>query len=144
MRYLLYLILIAVLPLTSCEDDDRRYNNPNLIDLNFQVEVNLNLPQYSQLQFVGNSATLSSFGIKGIVIHNVNGNQFTAFELSDPNHPPSSCSKMTISGIEASCPCATDDNRYSILTGQPLSGNGEYGMKPYRLERDGNILLISN
>jgi len=136
--------LCTILLLTGCEDDDVRYNNPNLTDINFQAEVNLNLAQFSSLKFTGNRAVLTGFGLQGIVIYNLNGTQFNAFELSDPNHPPNSCSRMTLDGIEALCPCGNDDNAYTIISGQPVRGDGEFGMKPYRVERVGDVLIISN
>jgi hypothetical protein len=51
---------------------------------------------------------------------------------------------MTISGIEATCPCTDDNNKYNIITGQPISGNGQYGLKAYRAERVGAIVRVSN
>ena len=67
-------------------------------------------------------------------------NQFFVYELSDPNHPPNDCSRMSINGIVASCPCSSDTNTYNIVTGQPMTGNGEFPMKAYRAERSGNII----
>ena len=66
-----------------------------------------------------------------------------AFELTDPNHVPSSCSVLEVDGIQASCGCE-DGNVYSIITGQLVEGQGEYTLKPYRVERAGNVLQISN
>ena len=65
-----------------------------------------------------------------------------AFELTDPNHPPSSCSGMTVNGVIASCGC--DDNKYNVITGELSEGEGQYTMKPYRVSRNGNILEVFN
>ena len=132
-----------ILFFASCSSDDELRDNPYLADLNFIFNIDLNLPQYNNLNFPGNSFTTYNYGINGVVIYNLNNSQFLAFELTDPNHVPSSCSIMEVNGIEASCSC-DDGNTYSIITGQLLEGQGKYTLKPYRIQRVGNLLEISN
>ena len=128
---------------TACSgSDDALRNNPNLPDLNFRFQLNLNFPEYNNLQFPGNSYATYNYGVKGIVIYNLNNEQYVAFELSDPNHPPSNCSGMIVNGVIASCGC--DDNEYNIITGEPSEGDGLYIMKPYQVRRSGNTLEIFN
>lgn len=129
--------------MTACSgSDDSIRNNPNLPDLNFRFQINLNLPEYNDLQFPGNSFATYTQGIKGVVIYNINNSQFVAFELSDPNHPPSNCSAMTVNGVIASCSC--DSNEYNVITGQITEGDSQYTMKPYRVQRSGNVLEVYN
>ena len=138
--YLLSLIFVIF----ACSSDDGRNNNPFLVDIGFQIDLNTNLPQYGNLNFPGNSLVVPNQGLRGFVIYNLDNSQYFAYELSDPNHSPNSCSSMTISGIEATCPCTDDNNKYNIITGQPISGNGQYGLKAYRAERVGAIVRVSN
>jgi hypothetical protein len=133
-----------LLALSSCEDDEVRNNNPNLPNIPFQAEINMTLPQFSALKFVGNSAELPGFGVSGVIVYNINGTTYSALDLSDPNHPPSSCSRMQVNGITATCPCPTDENSYTIIDGQPLTGDGEFGMRAYRVDVVGDVLIISN
>ena len=136
-------IFSLLLLFTACSGDDNELRrNPNLVDLNFRLQLNLNLPEYNNLQFAGNSFATYTRGVKGIVVYNINNSQYVAFELSDPNHPPSSCSAMTVNGLLATCEC--ENNTYNIVTGQLTSGDGQYGMKPYRVTKRGNILEITN
>jgi hypothetical protein len=136
-------VFILIFALNSCSGSDDSFNrNPNLPDLNFRFQINLSLPEYSDLQFPGNSYATYLYGVKGVVIYNINNDQFVAFELSDPNHPPSSCSAMRVNGVIASCEC--DINTYNVITGQQSEGDGTYSMKPYRVERSGNSLQIYN
>ncbi len=129
--------------LISCSGSDDGYrNNPNIPDLNFRAQLNLSFPEYNDLQFAGNHFVTYDYGVRGIVIYNINGNTYTAFELTDPNHPPSNCSTMTVNGIIASCNC--DSNEYNIVTGELSAGEGIYSMKPYRIRRSGNILEVWN
>lgn len=140
--------LIAVifcLVLIGCnKDDSPNDNNPNLLSPLISVNLNLNLPQYNPLKFPGNSLVLNSEGIRGVVIYNVNNDLYTAFELSDPNHIPNGCSKMTVNGIVVACPCTTDTNSYDIVTGQHQSNESLFPLQQYMAVRNGDNIQISN
>lgn len=136
--------LLFIAFLSSCStDDNERINNPYLTDIRFVLDLNLNLPEYNSLNFPGNSYVTYNYGINGVVVYNINNSQFTAFELSDPNHALSECSTMSVSGIIATCNC-NDGNSYNILTGEITEGSGQYSLKPYRIRKSGNTLEVSN
>lgn len=140
--------IIAVFIVITCfgcnKDETQIDNNPHLIIPLVNLNLNLNLPEYNSLKFPGNSLIITFQGIKGIVIYNVNNDLYTAFELSDPNHIPSQCSKMTIEGIIASCPCENDGNTYNIVTGVHTGNETLYPMQQYRTERLGDNLRVYN
>jgi len=143
MKKTFFIVLLSIL-LISCSGSDTINDNCNfLLNVGVNVNINLNLPQYSQLQFVSNSVYISNAGNAGIIVTNT-GSGFLAWDASDPNHAPSACSVLNISGLEGTCSCS-DDNTYSLVNGQPL-GNADLrcGLKNYRLEQNGNNLLISN
>ena len=144
MKYTLLTLLIGIL-FTGCKsDDDQLQENPNLFDPIVNFTLNLNLPEYNGLKFSGNSYIAQNQGIGGIVIYNVNNELYTAFDLSDPNHPPNDCSRMTVEGVVASCLCTTDENRYEIVSGQSQNNPDTYPMQQYRIVRNGNTLQVSN
>ncbi len=130
---------LFLLTILSCKK--RTIDNPYLDDVSFHIEINLDLPQYESLQYAGSAIYVQNGGIKGIFLIN-NGNNILAFEASDPNHYPSDCSKMTLSGLTCSCPC--EQNKYALNTGQPITEGLIYSMKPYHVSRNGNILTIYN
>ena len=133
------------LALIGCnKDDSPNDNNPNLLNPFVSLNLNLNLPEYNPLKFPGNSLIITEQGIKGIIIYNVNNELYTAFDLSDPNHIPSNCSKMTVNGIIASCPCTTDTNSYDIVTGQHQGNAGLFPMQQYFATRSGDNIQVSN
>ncbi|HEY9184850.1 MAG TPA: hypothetical protein VIM94_05980 [Salegentibacter sp.] len=143
MKKILVGLIISIFLVGCSTDDNNRLNNPNLPDLNFRLQLNLDLPEYNNLQYPGNSYATYSNGIRGIVVYNINNSQYTAFELSDPNHPPNNCSAMQVTGITAKCQCE-DGNEYNIVTGELTAGEGQYTLKPYRIERRGNVIEVYN
>lgn len=143
MKKIILILSVAFLLFSCGNDDQRRHNNPYLTSPVINLQLNLNLPEYNQLNFPGNSIIITSQGIRGIVIYNIDNSQYAAFELSDPNHIPNDCSRMEVEGIEATCHC-NDDNKYNIITGQHLTSPDMYPMQRYRSERTGNIVRISN
>lgn len=147
MKYL-FLFVFASLLITSCSknDDDQRQNEflPNY-GFDTGSLINTNLPQYSDMEFPNNYVLLNNtYGINGVVVFYAGGNNYNAFELSDPNHVIRDCSKLTVTGVIATCGC-TDANAYDILTGQPQEGTpGPYGLKRYYVEKTGNIIRVYN
>ncbi|MGB0259803.1 MAG: Rieske (2Fe-2S) protein [Flavobacteriaceae bacterium] len=135
------LIVVFCLWLIGCEDNAIE-RNPYLPNYSFEFEFNLNLPQYDNLRFTGGTHTISGLGVKGVHLFNLNGSQIIAWEAGCPNHAPSQCSTTIVEGIEAQCPC--DDYLYSLATGQPLTEGASYGLVNYRVQRNGNQVLIYN
>ncbi|MBT8260216.1 MAG: hypothetical protein KJN82_02795 [Bacteroidia bacterium] len=136
--YLLFMILFS-----TCSKNNADENCNFLLNIGVNAILNLNLPQYSPLGFISNSVYVPGYGNKGIIVINT-GTGFAAWDASDPNHSPNSCSTLEIVGVEGVCGCI-DENTYSLYTGQPLSDpNLLCGLKAYRVEQSGNTLLISN
>jgi hypothetical protein len=144
MKKIAFFSLITLLFLGCSKNDSNNNNCNNLQNINVYVELNLNFLQYNDLTFIGNSINVSGYGNGGLLVTNT-GTGFVAFDAADPNHMLNTCSIITISqGGEGICGC-TDANKYSLFTGQPLE-NSELrcGLKAYRAELNGDILLISN
>lgn len=135
------IVLVTLLVLCACDSGGSlTNNNPNIPNYNFSLEINLNLPAYSSLQFASNHIVNYSVGARGIVVFNT-GNNYVAFDLACPNQAYDSCtSAMTIDGIEAKCDC--DDTAYNLFSGQ--STGQEYPLKQYRVDVNGSIITVSN
>jgi len=140
--------IIAVFIVLAClackSEDGQTGDNPNLTIPLVNLNLNLNLPEYNSLKFPGNSLIITQQGIRGIVIYNVNNDLYTAFDLSDPNHFPNECSKMTVDGIIANCPCTNDTNEYNIVNGVHTGNENLFPMQQYRAERTGDNLHVFN
>ena len=134
------LLLLLLLPLLmGCSDNGFNNNNPFLSNYSFTADLNLNLPAYSNLKFASNAIYYSSPAVpRGIFIFNT-GSGFNAFDAACPNQAISSCSTMTIKGINVVCAC--DNTEYSLFTGQ---GGKQYPLKQYRVEANGTNLRVYN
>jgi nitrite reductase/ring-hydroxylating ferredoxin subunit len=122
------LLLITSLFFLGCSDNENSNKNPYIPNYNFSVDLNLNLPLYSNLKSPGNGIYYSDAGAKGIIVFNT-GSGYNAFDAACPNQEISRCSTMTIKGINALCAC--DSKEYNLFTGQ---GGMTYPMKQYRVE----------
>lgn len=139
---------IAVFSLTSllflsCSKKDDNDSNCNFLqNVGVNTSLNLNLPQYNDLNFISNPIYISGQGNGGLIVTNT-GTGFVALDAADPNHMLNTCSILTISGLEGICGCV-DANKYSLFTGQPLENPDlRCGLKAYRAELSGNILIIN-
>jgi nitrite reductase/ring-hydroxylating ferredoxin subunit len=142
----LFCISFTLLMLVSSCGKRPLERNPYLIDIRFQREFNLSLPLYSNLNYVGGSLLVDGVGINGIILFNLNGSSFLAWEATCPNHPPENCSKLSIEGVLAVCNC--EKFQYSLATGQLL--NPSENLSPpqsllfYQVQNYNGILSVSN
>lgn len=137
------LILMFFAVIIGCESDTVRHNNPFVPNYPFSpFQVDMELPMYSALLYPSNAVLITTAGIgaNGVIVFNAGGS-YRAYEANCPNQYISSCSRLEIDGIKAICPC--DELEYSLFTGVPFS-EGEYTLIPYRVEQNGNVLIISN
>ena len=133
-----FFLLLAFPMLFGCSTDKVNNNNPYLPNYTFTIDINMNLPAYSNLLYVSNGVYYPGQGVRGIIIFNT-GSGYNAFDAACPNQALGTCSTMTIKGINAVCPC--DSKEYSLFTGQ---GGLKYPLKQYRVEVNGNLLRVYN
>ncbi|WP_281636413.1 hypothetical protein [Flavobacterium marginilacus] len=124
------LLLIVSLFFLGCSDNQNSNKNPYITNYSFTVDLNLNLPLYSNLKSPGNGIYYSNAGAKGIIVFNT-GTGYNAFDAACPNQEISSCSTMTLKGINALCAC--DSKEYNLFTGQGTTAV-TYPMKQYRVQ----------
>ena len=137
-KYIVFYLFIIVL--FGCNKDDG-VNNNNVFLPNFPVDItiNLNLPEYNNLQFVSNAVYINNgvAGIRGVFVFNAGSDNYLAFDAACPNQALTDCSTMTINGIKALCAC--DGAEYSFFTGQ--SAGKLYPMKQYRVQKINSTTL---
>lgn len=135
---LLFALLISCSG-NSVDDKNCRF----LLDIGVNFTIDLNLPQYSQLAFAGNSVYIANQGNAGIIVAST-GVDFYAWDAGDPNHALSECSVIEPSGLNGTCGCG-DGNTYNFVTGTISGNNGlSCPLKNYRVQKNSNSLLIFN
>ena len=133
------LLLMTVLFL-SCTDSGNNNNCFPFISVN--QNINLELPQYIDLNVPGGWAYAPG-GLQGLIVYNLNGVQFKAYDRLCPGENLSSCSQMVIENINMICTC--DNSEHSIIDGRPLTTGSECFANEYLVENlNGSILRITN
>jgi nitrite reductase/ring-hydroxylating ferredoxin subunit len=133
-------ILVLLLPLLfGCDSTSFNNSNPYIQNYTFSVNIDINLPSYSSLNFVSNGKYIPEGGAGGIIVFNT-GSGYVAYDAYCPNQAISSCSLMSVSGINAVCSC--DGAQYNLFSGQ--SPGKQYPMKPYRVEFNGTVIHVYN
>lgn len=142
-------LLFSFILLTACSGDS--VDNPNcrfLLDIDIYERVNLTLLPGNKLSS-GTSIPVESSLHRGIIVSQV-GLDYYAWDAADPNHTFNGTCKLkptnNINTFDLTATCSCDDkNTYSLVTGQALNdGSLQCGLKNYRVEKSGNLLLISN
>ena len=130
MRFKFFTILFLTLFISSCSSSTPD-NNDNLPNVPVNETLSLNSPQYQNLLVPG-GWVYAPGGIKGLIVYNFNGTEFSAFDRACPHISISdACSQMIVeSGIKMICPC--DDTEFNILNGAPLSAGVNVGARAYR------------
>jgi nitrite reductase/ring-hydroxylating ferredoxin subunit len=126
MRKLFLLLMLSLF--FSCEKND---TNDILPDVFVDETINLNLPQYINLQTPSGFAN-SIGGIKGIVVLNTGiGNPpYKAFDRACPNND--CATPMNFDGsLKLECPC--DNSEYSIIDGSPQTAGNKHFAREYRV-----------
>lgn len=137
-------ILCCILIISACSGNSEQDENCNfLLNINVNTFINLNLPEYGQLQFSGNSVYIPNLGNGGIIVA-FTGIDYYAWDAADPNIPQSSCSILVNNGLEATSSC-DNKNTYSLVNGLPLEDASlQCALKFYAVEQTGNTLRIFN
>jgi hypothetical protein len=138
-------LLLVLYLLLGCNKSDDNNNCNFLLNVGVNLTVNINLPQFSQLQFANNPVRVEGQGNEGLILIRGIGENILAWDGADPNHSPGPCSALQLNGIDAECGC-DDGNIYNLVTGQLVSQtNQPCTLKPYRVESLGNnTFLVTN
>jgi nitrite reductase/ring-hydroxylating ferredoxin subunit len=135
-----FLLLFLITFFFSCEKNNTNDILPN-IDVN--VVLDLNLPEYIQLKTPSNWVYVQG-GLQGIVVQNTGiGNpNFKAFERACPNNDCTS--PMTFDGsLKLKCSC--DNSEYSIIDGSPQTAGNIHFAREYKVNQvNENTLIITN
>tara|TARA_B100000780_G_scaffold12698_1_gene8600 strand:- start:263 stop:676 length:414 start_codon:yes stop_codon:yes gene_type:complete len=137
MKSLLYILIIPLIFSTCNTKDDY------IQDIYVDINVDLNLPEYSDLQASGSSIFIEG-GVEGIIIYHGVGNHYKVFDRNCSYEPSLSCSKIdTVNAGIAYCGCCSSafllSNEASVINSPAL-----LPLKAYNCIYDDPILRIFN
>lgn len=131
----IFYIIIFLLSLISCSSE-----SDYIRDVYVNIEINLSLPEYSELNTIGNSILIEG-GNKGIIIYKMGINEYKVYDRNCSYEPSLQCSYIdSISSTIAYCGCCSsafllDNNGLAVNSPALLP------LKMYNWSLSNNIIL---
>ncbi len=131
----MFYIIIFLLSLISCSSE-----SDYIRDVYVNIELNLSLPEYSELNTIGNSIFIEG-GNKGIIIYKMGVNEYKVYDRNCSYEPSLQCSYIdSISSTISYCGCCSsafllDNNGLAVNSPALLP------LKMYNWSLSNNIIL---
>lgn len=132
------LIALTVFVLCGCKN---QYEDIPLVNVN--IYINIQSPDYQNLSGLGSWSYIDG-GSKGIIVFNVDNENYLAYERHCPYDPENSCAKVSVDETNLYAVDTCCSSRYQLLDGIPIDGPGTIPLKAYNTSFDGNIIRIWN
>lgn len=127
-----------MLALTSCKKE----NQVGVPPVSLDVTLNINLPEYADLQVPGGWVYLTG-GSQGLIVYRVNNDEFTALDRHCPVAPENLCRVIVDDSGVIARDTACCEASFLIQDGQPLSVSG-VSLRKYNTIFNGSTLRIYN
>ena len=130
--------IVAILVFFSCNNQDEYIQNVYV-----DIDIDLNLPEYSELSINGNAIFIEG-GVEGIIIYHGIGDEYKVYDRNCSYEPSLNCSIIDSvnSGI-AYCGCCTSVFLISN-SGEPINAPALLALKSYNWSLHNNMLRIFN
>lgn len=144
-------LLIVVVLLVGCYDDDIVYNDKLPVRNITRIEESLSF--HPNLQFDGGYDVFygDNYGLLGaVLVVRVNQNNFLAYDLAAPHHTLEECSRPmkidaeTFPNVVSQCPQDGQDIVYNIYNPHLEVGGVTYSLRQYNAISDGKTVVITN
>ena len=122
----------------SCQKEEDYIQNV-VVDIN----LNLTLPGFSDLQTVGNSVFITG-GVKGIIVYRQGFDSYKTYDRNCSFEPSLSCAKIdSVNSTIAICTCC--DSKFLLdQNGETIDGPALLPLKQYQNTLAGDFLHIYN
>lgn len=138
-RFLLFSSLVIALLSVSCKKESTTGVPPVQLD----VSININLPEYLDLQVVGGWVYLTG-GSQGLIVYRKNQDEFSALDRHCPYQPENLCHVFVDESGVIARDTACCHSAYLIMDGQPTEGPSSFPLKAYHTTFNGTMLRIYN
>jgi nitrite reductase/ring-hydroxylating ferredoxin subunit len=117
------------------------YDNPGFPKVPVNFTINPNEVTYLNLNYPGGSEYLTG-GVNGIVVFNIDGWSFSAFDRACPYDWDYSDARIWIEDDGITLRCPRCGSLFNILDGGVIIGPAKYPLKQYFTKYDGWILRV--
>jgi len=138
-RFLLFSSLVIALLSVSCKKESTTGVPPVQLD----VSININLPEYADLQVVGGWVYLTG-GSQGLIVYRKNQDEFSALDRHCTFQPENLCHVIVDESGVIARDTACCHSAYLIMDGQPTEGPSSFPLKAYHTTFNGTMLRIYN
>ncbi|HAW18912.1 MAG TPA: hypothetical protein DCX14_01915 [Flavobacteriales bacterium] len=138
-RYLIIPIIICTLSLSECRNNSNEHTIP---DVRVNIDIDVNLPQYNNLNFIGGWVYLKG-GYNGIIVHRSTVDVLAAYERQAPYLVEEGC-RIDVDSNGVTCRDHCSGSEWLLFDGQLVKGPAPYPLKQYRSSFDGVRLSIRN
>lgn len=130
---------LALLAVSSCKKENRTGVPPVALD----VTLNINLPEYADLQVPGGWVYLTG-GSQGLIVYRKSTDQFTALDRHCPYQPENLCRVYVDESQVIARDTACCHSAFLLQDGQPTNGPSSFPLTSYHTIFNGNTLRIYN
>ena len=121
----------------SCQKEEDYIQNV-VVDIN----LNLTLPEFSDLQTVGNSVFITG-GVKGIIVYRQGFDSYKTYDRNCSFEPSLSCARIdSVNSSIAICKCC--NSKFLLSDGTPFDGPALLPLKQYQNNLSEDFLYIYN
>ena len=121
----------------SCQKEEDYIQNV-VVDIN----LNLTLPGFSDLQTVGNSVFING-GVKGIIVYRQGFDSYKTYDRNCSFEPSLSCARIdSVNSSIAICKCC--NSKFLLSDGTPFDGPALLPLKQYQNNLSEDFLYIYN
>ena len=121
----------------SCQKEEDYIQNV-VVDIN----LNLTLPEFSDLQTVGNSVFING-GVKGIIVYRQGFDSYKTYDRNCSFEPSLSCAIIdSVNSSIAICKCC--NSKFLLSDGTPFDGPALLPLKQYQNNLSEDFLYIYN
>ncbi|QZT36319.1 Rieske 2Fe-2S domain-containing protein [Halosquirtibacter xylanolyticus] len=139
-RIFIYSLHIFLLHLISCSDSSYESNIP---DVRFRVKIDLQNDPF--LRAPGNYKVFDYGGYKGLLVYNLDGNIFYAYDLACTHENGAHVITSKKQGSEPTIICETCGSHFNLITaGAPIKAPALYPLRSYSCTRSNISIWVTN
>jgi len=138
-RIRLVLFILCAVSLSECRQRYQEHRVPNVV---VNVDIDLNLPQYNNLNFIGGWVYLDG-GSNGLIVHRSTQEVLAAYDRQAPYLVEERCQIFVDTG-GTTCTDECSESQWLLFDGQLVKGPASLPLRQYVTSFDGNRLSIRN